>query len=114
MYILAVVLCFFTNFDISGYVETRPCLQWNDSLSIAGYNRGWIGFKADGLDYGTQVALDLIVPYDTTFFSFAIDDIKISRLALWIGPENLRLTRLIILNLDMKSQVQMHCLVIFH
>jgi len=91
MHICAVVLCFFINLDISGYVETRPFLYWNDSLSIAGYNRGWIEFKTDGLDYGTQVALDLIVPYDTTSFSFAIDNIEISRLALWIGPENLRL-----------------------
>ncbi len=91
MHICAVVLCIFTNLDISGYVETRPFLRWNDSLNIAGYNRGWIEFKADGVDYGTQVALDLILPYDTTFFSFAVDNIRISRLALWIGPENLRL-----------------------
>lgn len=89
--LVLTLLCLFMQIDISGYVETRPFLSWSDSLSISGYNRGWIEFKTDGLNYGTQLAFDLIIPYDTTYFVYAVENITISRLALWIGPENLRM-----------------------
>jgi hypothetical protein len=77
--------------DISGYIETRPYLTWNDSVHILGYNRGWLEFKSDGLQYGTQLAFDLIIPYDTTSFNYVVENIAISRLALWLGPENMRI-----------------------
>lgn len=91
MIFFSLALTIATQIDISGYVETRPYLLWNDSLRISGYNRGWLEFKTDGLKYGSHLALDLIIPYDTTAFNYAIDNVTISRLALWLGPENLRI-----------------------
>ena len=76
--------------DLSGYVEARPYVAWNDSTSFLGYNRGWLEFRSDESKYGAQVALDLIVPYDTLTFGHALDNIDISRLAVWLGSENAR------------------------
>ncbi len=90
MHIPLALLCLVTQLDIYGYVETRPNLLWNDSIHVAGYNRGWLELKTDGPDYGTQLALDLLMPYDTISFIYATEHIKISRLALWLGPENMR------------------------
>ena len=78
--------------DIYGYVETRPYLAWGDSVNIYGYNRGWLEFKSNDVNYGTQIAFDCIVPYDSTAFFNVAERISISRLALWLGPENLRMT----------------------
>lgn len=91
MILFAIALALVSQVDISGYVETRPYLTWNDSVYIVGYNRGWLEFKTDGLQYGSQLAFDLIIPYDTTSLNYALDNIAISRLALWLGPENLRI-----------------------
>ncbi len=77
--------------DISGYVETRPYFFWGDSVFLTGYNRGWLELKADGSDYGIQAAVDLFVPYDTTDYSNIFEDLAIERLALWLGPENMRI-----------------------
>lgn len=78
--------------NTSGYVETRPYVTWNDSANILGYSRGWLEFKPETSNYGAQVALDMIVPYDTTALSYAVDNINISRLALWVGEEQARIT----------------------
>lgn len=77
--------------DVSGYVETRPYIAWNDSTSFIGYNRGWLEFRTDEPKYGAQVALDLIVPYDTLSLGHAFDNIEISRLAVWLGGESARI-----------------------
>lgn len=77
--------------DISGYVETRPYLAWSDSVNTFGTNRAWVEFKTVEMNYGGQVAFDLTIPYDTTSLSYAESNIRISRLALWLGPETLRL-----------------------
>lgn len=77
--------------DSYGYVETRPYFFWGDSISLTGYNRGWLEFKTDNPDYGIQVAFDLIVPYDTAVLQNIFDDITIERLALWLGPEHTRI-----------------------
>lgn len=77
--------------DISGYVESRPYLLWNDSLEVAGYSRGWLAADTKGDSYGADFALDLIVSYDTSF-SVPADDIRIARLALWLGRESARIT----------------------
>lgn len=89
---MILLLFVLSGLSTSGYVETRPYLTWNDSTNIIGYNRGWLEFKTESSDYGAQVALDLIVPYDTTALSYAVDNIEISRLALWIGKEQARIT----------------------
>lgn len=91
MIVFPIMLALVIQVDISGYVETRPYLVWNESLHIFGYNRGWLEFKTDGIQYGSHLALDLIIPYDTTAFNYAIENITISRLALWLGRENLRI-----------------------
>ena len=91
MIFLPLALTIVAQINISGYIETRPYLAWSDSVHILGYNRGWLEFKADGLNYGAQLAFDLIIPYDTILFDYAIENINISRLALWLGPENLRI-----------------------
>lgn len=90
MQIYLVTLCLVAQLDISGYVETRPNLLWNDSIHVAGYSRGWLELKTEGPDYGAQLALDLLMPYDTISFIYATEKINISRLALWLGPENMR------------------------
>ena len=86
-----ILLFLITQVDISGYVETRPYLFWGDSISLTGYNRGWLELKANGPDYGIQAAADLFVPYDTIAYSYIIEDLRIQRLALWLGPENSRI-----------------------
>jgi hypothetical protein len=87
-----LILFIFTGLNTSGYVETRPYLTWNDTTNFLGYNRGWIEFKTESSSYGAQVALDLIVPYDTTSLSYAVNNMNISRLALWLGNEQARIT----------------------
>jgi len=67
-------------------------MTWNDSTKFLGYNRGWLEFKTEENDYGVQIALDLIVPYDTTSLNYAVDHTNISRLALWLGNERTRIT----------------------
>jgi hypothetical protein len=88
---MLLVLAITSQINASGYVETRPYLTWNDSTNFLGYNRGWLEFRNEGINYGTQLALDLIVPYDTTTFDYALDNIRVSRLALWLGPEEARI-----------------------
>lgn len=78
--------------SISGYVESRPYLLWNDSLLIYGYNRGWLEFKTEAEKYGVQLAFDCTVPYDYTSFIRLVEKATLSRLCLWVGPENMRLT----------------------
>ena len=88
--ICLILIVLFNQVDIFGYVETRPYLFWGDSLSLSGYNRGWLEFKAGGVDYGIQTALDLFAAYDTTIYSDIFEKIDIQRLAIWLGPENMR------------------------
>ena len=87
---MILVLLILSQINTSGYVETRPYVTWNDSINILGYNRGWLEFKSEGMNYGTQLVLDLIAPYDTFTISYALENINISRLALWLGPEEIR------------------------
>jgi hypothetical protein len=91
MYTAAVVLMLFAQVDISGYVETRPYLAWGDSVNTFGINRGWVEFKTAQMDYGGQVAFELTIPYDTASLDYVENSIAISRLALWLGPETMRL-----------------------
>lgn len=77
--------------DVAGYVETRPHVTWNDSTVFHGYNRGWLEFKTGETGYGAQVAFDLIVPYDTSSPGYALDNIEVSRLAMWLGDERARI-----------------------
>lgn len=81
-----------TQIDFSGYIETRPYLSWADSVNLFGYNRGWLELKHDGTSYGTQVGLDCLVPYDTTGVTYLVEKINISRLALWLGSNRLRIS----------------------
>ncbi len=92
MLFLISILSLFGPADVSGYLEARLIIAWNNSVNIYGYNRGWLQFKADGLNYGTQIAFDCIVQYDTTYFVNILENIDVSRLMLWLGPENLRIT----------------------
>jgi hypothetical protein len=87
---MILVLLILSQINTSGYVETRPYVTWNDSTNILGYNRGWLEFKSEGMNYGTQLVLDLIVPYDTFTISYTLENVNISRLALWLGPEEIR------------------------
>lgn len=91
MYTLIIALMLVAQVDVSGYVETRPSIAWGDSANSFGINRGWIELKTAQMNYGGQVAFDLTVPYDTTSLSYAESNIEISRLALWLGPDNMRL-----------------------
>jgi hypothetical protein len=91
MYAVMVAMMLVAQVDISGYVESRPYLAWGDSVNSFGINRGWIEFKTSQLNYGGQVAFDLTVPYDTTSLAYAENNISVSRLALWLGPETMRL-----------------------
>lgn len=88
---MLLLMLIVTQINISGYVETRPYITWNDSTHFTGYNRGWLELKTADADHGVQVGLDLIVPYDTSTFSYVIDNISISRLALWLGDERARI-----------------------
>lgn len=90
-FFLSIILLF-NQVEVSGYVETRPYLAWGDSLKYSGYNRGWLEFKYNGPKYGTQIAFDCQVPYDTLSFTSLVEKISISRLAVWLGPENFRIT----------------------
>jgi hypothetical protein len=80
-----LVLQIITQINTSGYVETRPYILWNDSTYFTGYNRGWLEFKTEANSYGTQLALDVIIPYDTISLSYVTENITVSRLALWLG-----------------------------
>lgn len=88
--VIVIALTIFAQINLRGYVETRPYLYWNDSTNLSGYNRGWLELTSRAETYGTQIGLDVIVPYDTTGIEHALESITISRLALWIGPEYLR------------------------
>ena len=76
--------------DISGYVEARTFLPWQDSVNVYGYGRGWLEFKTNQDNYGTQTAFDYFVPFDTIHTSGIKSGLNISRLAVWLGPENIR------------------------
>jgi hypothetical protein len=78
--------------NANGYVETRPYLTWDDSTNFLGYNRGWLEFMTESNNYGARIALDLTVPYDTTSLTYVAENTNISRLALWIGNEQSRVT----------------------
>lgn len=86
-----LVLCLLVRLDLSGYVESRPTIVWNGLTLVTGYSRGWFAARTSGSDYGADFALDMTVPYDTLSYAFN-DNIQISRLALWLGPENVRIT----------------------
>jgi hypothetical protein len=78
--------------DFSGYAETRVFLTGLDSINFIGYSRGWLELKTDADNYGGQAAFDYIAAYDSAHFTGIRPGIDISRLAVWLGPENLRLT----------------------
>jgi hypothetical protein len=82
---MIIALQIITQINVGGYVETRPYITWNDSTYFTGYNRGWLEFKNEASNYGTQLAFDIIMPYDTTSLSYAVDNINVSRLELWLG-----------------------------
>jgi hypothetical protein len=84
------ILLSIVQFDLSGYAETRPYLLIGDSTHLTGFNRGWIELKTGEDNYGAQLAGQLTVPYDTLFFTTLREDISISRLAVWLGPETRR------------------------
>lgn len=88
---MILILLVISGLNANGYVETRPYLTWNDSTNILGYNRGWLEFMTESEEYGAQLALDLIVPYDTTSLAYVEGNTRISRLALWIGKEHSRI-----------------------
>ncbi len=88
---LWLCLTLFRVINISGYVETRPFLVWNDSFHLLGYNRGWLEFKQNYDSYGIQIALDGQIAYDS-FTAISSLNFNISRLALWLGKENSRIT----------------------
>ncbi len=92
MICVPLLVCILGTVDIGGWVETRPYLAWNDSANIYGYNRGWLELKADWGNSGAQIGLDCTVPYDTVSFVSIRDEVDISRLAVWLGPEDLRVT----------------------
>jgi len=89
---MLLLLPIISQVDISGYVETRPYIAWNDSTRFLGYNRGWLEFRGGASNYGVQLALDLIIPFDTTTVSYMVENTNISRLALWLGGERARIS----------------------
>ncbi|MGD9379960.1 MAG: hypothetical protein PVI51_05280 [candidate division WOR-3 bacterium] len=91
MSVSIITVAILAQINIGGYVETRPYITWSDSTYFTGYNRGWLEFKSEAENYGMQLALDLIVPYDTISLNYARDNIDISRLALWLGREQARI-----------------------
>jgi hypothetical protein len=78
--------------DFSGYAETRIFLSGADSINFFGYSRGWLELNTDADYYGGQAAFDYTAAYDTAHFAGVRSGIEISRLAIWLGPENLRIT----------------------
>lgn len=90
MVLFGLILAAIGQLDVKGWVETRPYLAWNDSVNIYGHNRGWLEFKADWENAGVQIGLDCLVPYDTVSFAGMQERVDISRLAVWLGPEHLR------------------------
>jgi len=87
-------LIFFINgrVDFSGYAETRIFLTGADSVNFMGYSRGWLELKADADYYGGQAAFDYFAAYDTARFAGTGPGVDVARLAVWLGPENLRVT----------------------
>ncbi len=85
-----LILTLLTEVHLGGYVETRPFVYWGDSTSLTGYSRGWLELISREETYGTQLGLDVMVPYDTANIEQTLESITVSRLALWVGPENLR------------------------
>jgi hypothetical protein len=90
MTVFSLLLSVLSQFDLFGYAETRPYLLIGDSTHLAGFNRGWIELKADGIDYGAHLGCEIIAPYDSLFFTRIDENISISRLAVWVGPETRR------------------------
>jgi hypothetical protein len=89
---MILLLFVLSGVNTNGYVETRPYIAWNDSVNFLGYNRGWLEFKTESVNYGAQIALDLIIPYDTSTVTYAVENTNISRLALWMQNERARIT----------------------
>lgn len=89
-----IILIIFLNnrADLSGYVESRTFAAGPDNFFIEGYGRGWLELKTGGDFYGGQAAFDFITPYDTVHFAGVTPGLDIARLAVWLGPENLRVT----------------------
>lgn len=87
---LILFITLFGQLDITGYVESRPYVGVGDSLNLYGLNRGWLDFKRNGSNYGAHVAFDCLLPYDTGF-SYWTEHFEVSRLALWLGREDLQL-----------------------
>ncbi len=90
MFIVSYII--FCQLNFSGYIETRPYVAWSDSFNLYGYNRSWLELKTDNKIYGTQIALDCLVPYDTLNFLHLHERISIPRLLLWLGSEKMRIT----------------------
>ena len=78
--------------DLSGYAEDRAFLAWQDSLYFYGYNRAWLELKTADAYYGAQSAFDCYVPYDSAYTFGIKNGISLARLAVWLGPENVRMT----------------------
>ena len=78
--------------DISGYAEARTFLPWQNSVNFNGFGRGWLEFKTNHDYYGAQTAFDYFVPFDTIHTFSIKPGLNISRLAVWLGPENIRIT----------------------
>jgi hypothetical protein len=86
------ILTIFVRADFAGYADSRIFFPVMDSVHFYGYIRGWLEFKKSEEYYGGQAALDLTVPFDTIPAAGFKSGLEISRLALWLGPENLRIT----------------------
>jgi len=87
-----LVLLMSNHADFSGYAETRIFLTGTNSINFFGYSRGWLELKSDADYYGGQAAFDYTAAYDTAHFTGVGSGIDVARLAVWLGPENLRIT----------------------
>gem|GEM_PF-1118281 len=88
-----ILLFYMSSLDITGYIETRPYVLWGDSTRVNGFTRGWIEGRTAARLYGAQLGLELLVPYDTLFgLGVRHDTIGVSRCAVWVGPENARIS----------------------
>ncbi|MEO0092902.1 MAG: hypothetical protein ABIK67_01400 [candidate division WOR-3 bacterium] len=76
--------------DTRGYVEVRNFLRFADSVNFDGYGRGWLEFKTNYDYYGAQIVFDGLLPFDTMRNIGLNPGLTITRLAVWFGPENIR------------------------
>lgn len=93
MSISLILLAAFLNIGLetNGYVETRASLPWKDSMNFYGYGRGWLEFKTRQEYYGAQSAFDYFMTFDTTHTPGIKPGLIVSRLAVWLGPDNMRI-----------------------